>query len=421
MAILLCSLQSRGRANAQVSDAISAYSKEVSVQIRQAARPFLGCIAILARLGAIGAIIVGVGTSSPRIALAGPADSEARANALYKEAKEKYDARDYDRSFELAEQAEKLFNHPIITLLKGRALRQQGKLREAEFTFKQCKNLAAQLSKQALHVLTDELIGVSDEMRAKGELVIAVEPIGDARVQLDGTEIKVPYNRWFVPGKHKIEAAGAGRKTVTREVEVTAGASAEVKINLDRRDGRLTVVVPGGLRGVDVRIDGKSLEIAEALRIGDRTSAATVDPGLHEVVCVRGDRQVGSKVEVGADAQVDARCDGLEPQGGFAPKKLAGWGGVAAGAGLLGFGAYNMSYYAYKTNSGFVERVPEGGISRLTGGLGYAVVGTAVGVVSWLLFVREGDGAQSALALPGADDPAVGSAATPPVLAVSTQ
>jgi len=345
----------------------------------------------------------------PSAAVAGPADNETRAYAIYKEAKEKYDAKDFERAAELAEQAEKLFPHPNIMLLKGSALRQLGKLREAEAAFKQCKVQAAQLSKKALQNLTDEILAVSDEMRSKGELVVVVEPAGEARVQIDGTEVVVPYARWIAPGRKKVEAGAPGRKPVTREVDVTAGATAEVKINLDRRDGKLVVVVPGGLRGVTVRLDGHTIDIDDAARIGDRTVAQSVEPGVHEVICARGDRQVGTKIEVAADAQVDARCDGLEG-GGLAPRKLAGWGGVLAGAGIFGFGAVNVSYYAYKSSNGFVEKVPDGSVSRLTGGLGYAVVGAAVSVASWLLFVRDGE-TRTAASIGGDPGPWAGSMA----------
>lgn len=348
------------------------------------------CVArVLAAGGSAALVGALVATIAPGVATAAPADNETKAFNMYKEAKEKFDAKDYERAADLAEQAEKLFAHPNIMLLKGSALRQLGKLREAEAAFKQCKPLAAQLSKKALQTLTEEILAVGDEMRSKGELVVSVEPNGGARVQVDGVEITVPYSRWVAPGRKKVEAGAPGRKPVTREVDVKAGDTAEVKINLDHRDGKLVVVVPGGLRGVTVRVDGKTVEIEDAARLGDRSPAQSVEPGVHEVICVRGDRQIGTKVEVAADAQAEARCDGLEG-GGLPPRKLAGWGGVAAGAGIFGFGAYNLSYYAYKSANGYVERVPEGSISRLTGGVGYAVVGAAVGVASWLFFVRDG-------------------------------
>lgn len=318
---------------------------------------------------------------------AGQADNENKANSLYKDAKDKFDARDYDKALDMSEQAEKLFPHPMIVLLKGRILRQMGKLREASAVLKQVKVQAAQLSKPALLVLNDELVGVSDEMRVKGELVVQVEP-ADARVAVDGTEVKMPYARWFTTGKKRIEAGAPGRKTVVREVELTSGATSEVKINLDRQDGRVVVIVGGGLRGVDVRIDGAPLEIADAQRVGDRAPAKSVEPGQHEVMCLRGDHQVGSKVDVPPGGQVEVRCDGLEPPAGGG-KKAAGWGGVAVGAGIFGFGAYNVSYYAYKTSSGFVEKVPEGSVSRLSGGIGYATVGALVGAASWFLLVRD--------------------------------
>ena len=339
----------------------------------------------------IAVAVSGGAAVAPTVARAAPADNEAKANQLYQDAKAKFEAKDYERAEELIEQAEKLFPHPMIVLQKGRILRMLGRLRDAETALKQCKAGSAQLPNKALHILTDELIGLSDEMRAKGELLVTVESSGDVQVQLDGSDIKVPYARWLPPGRHKVDAASSGHKPVHRDVDVVAAATAEVKLNLDKRDGRLVVVVPGSLRNVEVRIDGRVFDIEDAARIGDRAPPKTVDPGPHEVVCIRGERQVGSKVDVPADGQVDARCDGLEPPESGS-KKIVGWSGVAVGGGLLAFGAYNVGYYAYKKSDGFVERVPDGSVSRLSGGVGYALFGAAVGVGSWLVWLRSGGG-----------------------------
>jgi len=363
----------------------------------------LGCAAIAARAVTCALATVAVLTTAAEPALAGPSDNETKAFEIYQRAKALFEAKDYEKSADLAEQAERLFAQPMIVLLKGRAMRQLGRLREADAAFKQCKAGAAQLSKQALHILTDEIIANADEMRSKGELIIAVEGSTAAQVLVDGAEVRMPYARWLPVGKHRVEALAAGRKSVRRDVEITAASTAEVKLNLDIRDGRLVVVAPGSLRNVVVRIDGKVVEIADEARIGDRSPPQTVEPGSHEVVCVRGERQVGSRVEVPADGVVDARCDGLDPPPSPA-RRAAGWGGVALGGSLFAFGAYNVGYYAYKTSNGFVERVPEGSVSRMSGGLTYALVGAAVGTASWLLWLRDG-GAATADAHPLASPP----------------
>lgn len=315
-------------------------------------------------------------------------DAEARANAIYKDAKDRFDAKDFEKAVELATNAERIFAHPAITLLKGRALRGVGRLREAQVAFKAVNANLTVLPKPLWRVLTDETLAVSDDMRVKGEIKIEVEP-ADARVLLDGLEVQVPYVRWIVPGRHKVEAGAANRKAISRDVDVKAGDSAEVKLDLLQRDGQLAVTVPGGLQGVEVRIDGQVVEIAPAVRLGDKVPTRSVAPGKHEVVCVRAGKQVGTQIEVASDATVEARCDGLpEPAGaGGGAMKAVGWSGVAVGTGLFGYGLYGLGSYL-----GSDLGDPRGIKSTNKHWLGstYTVVGAAAAVCSYLFLVRDG-------------------------------
>ena len=145
-------------------------------------------------------------------------------------------------------------------------------------------------------------------------------------------------------------------------------------------------------RGVDVLVDGEALEIPDEGRAGDRTPQKAVAVGDHEVVCVRGNQRTTRQAHVEMDAVVDVRCDGIEPPGASVGKgKLFGWGGVAVGAGLLGWGLFNVGDYASQTAAGKVEKVGDCALcmSRLSGGIGYSVVGAALGVTSAWLFLRE--------------------------------
>lgn len=320
-------------------------------------------------------------------------DQEMRANAIYKEAKDRFDAKEFAKSLDLATQAERIYPHPAITLLKGRAMRAVGKLREAETALRAVKEHLDQLPKPLLKILTDELLAVSEEMRKKGELVIDVQP-SEARLFVDGTDAEIPYGRWLLPGKHNVEAGLPGKKPLVREVELKAGDTTELKLDLRQKDGRLVIVVPGGLKGVEVRIDGRKVEVEEAVRVGDRVPARSIEPGTHEVTCKRGMTQVGRAIDVPSDAEVAVRCDGLEAgaEGAANTMKAVGWGGVAVGTGILGYGLYGLGSYVSDLNDGREIK----GTNKHWLGSTLSLVGVGTAVASYLLFVREPDRAASA-------------------------
>ncbi len=319
-------------------------------------------------------------------------ESEVRANAIYKEAKDRFDAKDFEKAADLAEQAERIFGHPAITLLKGRALRALGKLREAESAYKVVREGLAQLPKPLVKVLTDELLGTGEEMRQKGELKVTAEP-ASARAKLDGTDIPLPFVKWIGPGRHKVEAGVPGKRAVTREVEIKVGETVDLRINLNEKEGRLIVVVPNGLKGALITIDGAIYEIEDAQRLGDRAPPKIVEPGKHSVVCVRDGRQVGVTVDVGSDQTVEAGCMGLEPPASaVSAGKAMGWGGVAVGTGLLGYGLYGLGSYL------LVDVDDVRGIKSTNKhwlGSTYAIVGAGAAVASYLLLVRDGGSADS--------------------------
>ena len=330
-------------------------------------------------------------------AVAWAGDNEVRANAIYKEAKDRFDAKDFEKAADLAEQAERIFGHPAITLLKGRALRALGKLREAETAYKVVREGLAQLPKPLVRLLTDELLGTGEEMRQKGELKVTVEP-ASARATVDGVDIPLPYIKWIGPGRHKVDAGLPGKRPVTRDVEIKVGETVELRINLNEKEGRLVVVVPNGLKGALITIDGSIYEIGDAQRLGDRAPPKMVEPGKHNVVCVRDGRQVAVTVEVGSDQTVEAGCLGLEPPASaINAAKAAGWSGVAVGTGLLGYGLYGLGSYL------LVDVDDARGIKSTNKhwlGSTYALVGAGAAVASYILLLR--DGASAASAAPSA-------------------
>jgi len=315
-------------------------------------------------------------------AWAQPGGDQARANAIYKDAKERMDAGEFQKAFEFAQEAERIFAHPSITFLKGRALRKLGRLRDADDAYKAADN--PQLPKALIKPLADERAGLNEELRTKGQLRVVVEP-KSAVVSVDGETVLGGWDNWLPIGKKKVEIAAPGHRPAVRSVEVQAGETVDIKVVLAPLGGSLTVLVPGGLKGVEILVDGLAVELAEGSRVGDRTPLLPVSVGAHEVTCSRGNARVAHRVEVGLEAAVQVTCEGIEPPSAGGGKAL-GWGGVAVGAGLLSYGAYGLGSWL------FVDRNDERGIVSTNKhwlGSVYALSGVATGVASYLLFVRE--------------------------------
>lgn len=329
----------------------------------------------------LAALVVAMVVSAP-VTAADSADL-LRANAIYKEAKDRYDAGDFQRAYDLCVDAEKIAAHPAIALMKARALRKLGRLGEAAEAFKKADS--PQLPKPLVRSLADERSLLADEMRIKGQLVLEVQPEG-AVISVDGESQKGRFDKWLLAGKHRVEAVAPEFKPVVRTVELVPGETTRITITLVKQGGTLMVIAPGGLQGVDVLVDGKLVEIPDASRTGDRAPAMPVAVGKHEIVCARGARRVNKTAMVDLDGVVDVRCDGIEPSGNFSANKALGWGGVAAGAGMLGYGAWGVgSYYAVDKSD------PRGVVSSNKPWLGsiYALGGIAAGVASYLFLVRE--------------------------------
>ncbi len=317
--------------------------------------------------------------------LAQPADAnQTKANGLYKDAKERFESNDFQNAYELSLEAERLFAHPSITFLKGRALRKLGRLREAEEALKAADS--PQLPKALQKPLADERLALAEELRLKGELRVKVQP-SNAIVSVDGDTAKGDYERWVLVGKHRIEIAAADYRPVVRVVEVTAGETTELKIALSPLGGTLTVVAPGGLKGVDVLVDGVVVEISEGARAGDRAPPLSVTVGSHEVVCVRGEKRVTRSVQIEIDASVEVECSGLVARtSAGSPSKALGWGGVGVGGIVAGYGLYGLASYL------FVDMADSRGVQESNKpalGTVFTVAGIATGVVSYLLFVHE--------------------------------
>lgn len=353
---------------------------------------------------------VAAGSFAPVEAVAAES-AEVRANAIYKEAKDLFEGNDFAGALAKAEQAEKVYPHPAILLLKGRILRRLGKLRLAEAALRDADK--PELPKPLAKTLADERDALSDDFGRKGELVVVLaESAGSGAgitLSVDGVVVEDKrFERWILAGRHEVEATAPGRKAWARTVDVVAGKTVQVEVAMEDVAGRLVVVVPGGLQGVEIRVDGAPVRIAEGARLGERWSAS-VAVGSHEVVCSGpgGASRETVRVEEGGAATVT--CNGVAGQAASGTaSKVVGWSGVAVGSGLFAYGVYNLAYYLAQSADGQVEVVGDSplAMSRSTGGALYAASGAAVGILSWWLFLRDASDARAA-AVPAPNTPAL--------------
>ena len=320
-------------------------------------------------------------------AFAADPNAEARANSIYKDAKERFEAGDLAKSLSLVKQAEGLFAHPAIVFLRGRVLHKMARLREADEALRLADSAA--LPKPLQKPLADERLEVAEEMRAKGELLLTVDP-DTARVTIDGEDVRLDSVGWLSPGKHRIEAAAPGFQPMVRDVQIPTGESATATLRLIPVAGSLVIVVPGGLRDAEVRLDGLLVELKAGETLGDRTPPMHVQAGPHRVVCNRGSEESAHDVEVSASGATEVTCTDIAPSTGTA-RKVVGWTGVAAGAGLVGVGAYGLlSFFLVDAKDArYSDPRYEVSHNKVIFGSTYAALGVAVGVCSWLFLLRD--------------------------------
>ncbi len=320
--------------------------------------------------------------------LAADPNAEARANAIYKDAKERFDAGDLTKALSLVRQAEGLFAHPAIVFLRGRVLHKMLRLREADEALRAADT--GTLPKPLQKPLAEERQAVTEEMRTHGELLLTVDP-DSARVTIDGEDVRLDSVGWQTPGKHRIEAAAPGYQPMVRDVQVPTGESATATLRLVPVAGSLIIVVPGGLRDAEVRLDGLLVELKAGEKLGDRTPPMHVQAGAHRVVCSRGSDESAHDVEVSASGVTEVTCSDIAPSTGTA-RKVVGWTGVGVGAGLVGAGAYGLLSFFLVDAKDPKYSNPNFQVShnKVIFGSTYAALGIAVGVCSWLFLLRDG-------------------------------
>lgn len=311
------------------------------------------------------------------------AEDPDRANKLFLEAREKLKDDDREAALPLLSQAESHFAHPAILLLKAKTQRELGLLDDADATLGRIES--GKLPRGLRKVLAEERAELEKARKALGRLRVRVTP-AEAIVVIDKHEHRGGYDRWRNPGDTRVEVLAPGFQPTVRTATIAAEGDVTLEVALAPLRGKIRVVVPGGLKGVEVKIDGKAVEIEEGARAGDVFST---DAGLgkHEVLCRRGDKEVGHVVEVAFGTSADVRCNGIEPATNIARVSL-GWGGVAAGAALASYGVWGIqSYFADQEKAQREGLIADG--NKGYGGALYLASGVAVGLASYWLLLRE--------------------------------
>lgn len=326
------------------------------------------------------------------------AEDPDRANKLFLEARDKLKDDDREAALPLLTQAESHFAHPAILLLKAKTQRELGLLDDADTTLGRVES--GKLPRGLRKVLAEERAELEKARKAMGRLRVRVTP-PEAIVVVDKHQHRGGYDRWRNPGDTRVEVLAPGFQPTVRTATIAAEGDVTIEVALAPLRGKIRVVVPGGLKGVEVKIDGKAVAIDEGARAGDVFST---DAGLgkHEVLCRRGDKEVGHVVEVAFGASADVRCIGIEPATNIARVSL-GWGGVAAGAALASYGVWGIqSYFADQEKAQREGLIADG--NKGYGGALYLASGVAVGLASYWLLLREpsGEAAASASLTPGA-------------------
>lgn len=313
-------------------------------------------------------------------------DRESEANKLFVEAREKLAKNEQEDALELLNKAEELFAHPAISLMKAKTQRELGLLDAAAETLGRVN--ASKLPKPLRKVHDDESAEIVRLRATMGRLVVAVSP-ADAMVIIDGKQLRGRYDRWRNPGDVRVEVLAPGHQPAVRTASITGGGPTNLEIVLAPLRGSIRVVVSGGLRDVEILLDGKALELDASRRAGDATTI-DVDLGKHEVMCQRGEIKTAHSVDIAFGQVREVRCEGFGG-GANVVRMSLGWGGLATGLALAGYGAWGIqSYFADQTYAQ-EHKLIVADTNKHYGGALYLASGLAIGVTSWLLFLRSPD------------------------------
>ncbi len=350
-------------------------------------------IAMRANLIASIAVLVLAAVALPSTARAGHIEE---AKAAFAEARERARKGNFEGALKSIEEVERHMKHPTVSLLKARALRKVWRLDQAKSTLATIN--PAKLKRNLRTVHAEEVGKLDKVIKSHSHLRVVVKP-ASAAIMIDGTRFVGTIDRWFPAGKLRLEFAAEMHQPSVRQATLSAGELREIKVVLREAAGTIRLNVPGGLKGVDVRMDGKPIEIAEGARAGDVTSIRA-SVGAHEIICARGKLRDARVIQVELSKTVPVSCDELVPSD--LGRSLLGWGGLATGVAMAGYGAWGIaSYFSDQsqaddnlekaTSADLVNNMVPGGAidtNKHWGGALYLMSGLAVSTVSYLMFVR---------------------------------
>jgi|GEM_PF-3257836 len=323
----------------------------------------------------------------------------AKAKALMAEAREAAKANKLPLAIEKLQEAAKNLDHPAIFFAQARVFSKMLLIDSAEAALKRCEDF--ELPGKMQKAVAKQYAALGALKKKYGGIRVTVEP-ASAVIMMDGDKYKGGLHKWLEPGQKRLEISADGYQPAVRPATIEAGNLTEIRVKLKEVMGSVRLSVPGGLKGVQIKLDGKSVDIDEGARAGD-VYTFDAKPGAHEIICARGDKRDAKVLKVEMRRTVAVSCDALG--GGMPlPRATMGWGGVGVGAVLAGLGGYHIQQYLDVSSD-----VPPGFVAtkgQMYGGTAFLVSGLAISVGSYLLFVRE----------PAADGDATAGSAWSPTL-----
>ena len=315
------------------------------------------------------------------------AGDPAKAKVLMGEARDAVKAKRYDEAIEKLREASTHLDHPSIHFAKSRVYGYMLDLTAAEKALKKCEEF--ELPRKLRQAVDKQREAIGELKTKHGQLVVEVEPeeadillvIGDEKLRFKGSA-----DRWFTPGKVRVEVSKRGYAPAVRPATLEAGQTANIRVELRQLMGTIQLTVTGGLKGVKVLLDSKPVPIEGGKAAGD-IAAFKAPPGAHEVVCVKSGKRDSQVLKVEVNKVVAVRCDKVGG-GGPLPRAAMGWGAVGVGVLLAGLGSYHIGGYfddaTYAESNGLIASK-----DRAYGGTAFLVSGVALGLTSYLLWIRE--------------------------------
>jgi hypothetical protein len=196
--------------------------------------------------------MVAAGTFTPTTAYAQDADI-AQARQLGQQAQAAYDAGNYAESEKLWSAAAKLYAAaPTLTLGLARTQAKQGKVVAAQESYNRIIREWGSVAspppafKDALDAAKAEVGAVSAKVAS---VIVTVDGPPSPVVTIDGVTVPVAalgLKRPVDPGPHTVKASAEGFHPAQQPFQVGEGASAEVKLKLEKSPDVAVVPPPGG-------------------------------------------------------------------------------------------------------------------------------------------------------------------------------